>query len=318
MPTVSWDIFVHDLQAGVTEFVSVDSSGVQANADSGYSSISGDGRCVVFESAASNLVPGDTNGWSDVFVHDRQTGITERASVDFSGVQAELFCITAAISGNGRYVSFNSFAANLVPFDSNETDDVFVHDRKTTCTEIVSVSSSGLQGNERSTLGSLSADGRYLGFTSWASNLVAGDTNGAIDVFLRDRRAARISRATALPAPRPAAAKRRSPLAAPRAPRPPAASRFCRRRSRERRMASSSSAPTASRPTPGAMGPATSVSCRPWCVRRPCSRRRHARPLRRLVRAGPERALVPHVSRSPPRTPAPAPWSRPSSGTATR
>ena len=179
----------------ITERVSVDSAGGQANNGSLSPAISADGRFVAFASAASNLVPGDTNGGVDIFVHDRQTGATERVSVDSAGAQANNPFIFSppAISGDGRFVAFDSAASNLVPGDTNGALDVFVHDRLTGATERVSVDSAGVQGNSSSTFPAISADGRFVAFVSEASNLVAGDTNGAEnafagnDVFVRDR-----------------------------------------------------------------------------------------------------------------------------------
>ena len=116
---------------GSTERVSVDSAGNQANSFSFGSAISGDGRFVAFWSNADNLVVGDTNGASDVFVHDRQTDVTERVSVDSAGNQGNSHSLEPAISADGRFVAFRSYANNLVPGDTNSTADVFVHDRKT-------------------------------------------------------------------------------------------------------------------------------------------------------------------------------------------
>jgi hypothetical protein len=185
------DIFVHDRSTGVTERVSVDSSGAQGNDQSGFDgeapAISADGQIVLFDSVASNLVAGDTHGWPDVFVHDRSTGITERVSVDSSGVQAEGGSYSSAISADGQIVAFYSDAANLVAGDTNGAFDVFVHDRSTGLTQRVSVDSSGTEGNDVSFQPSISADGRFVAFWSLASNLVSGDLNGAFDVFVHDR-----------------------------------------------------------------------------------------------------------------------------------
>ena len=183
------------VSAATTERVSVSSSGEQGNSQSysyGADSLSADGRYVSFGSSASNLVAGDTNGTDDVFVHDRVTGTTERVNVSSSGEQGSSYSSAAygggSLSADGRYVAFGSSASNLVAGDTNGDEDFFVHDRVTGTTERVSVSSSGEQGNSDSHYGgSLSADGRYVSFSSYASNLVAGDTNGADDVFVRDR-----------------------------------------------------------------------------------------------------------------------------------
>jgi Tol biopolymer transport system component len=179
--------------AGNTERVSVDSAGNQGNAGSFFSSISADGRFVAFASYATNLVPGDTNGASDIFVHDRQSGITERVSVDSTGNQGDGASYVPAISGDGRFVAFASVATNLVPGDTNGGWDVFVHDRQTRATERVSVDSTGSQGNNTTSAiwnsyrPAISADGRFVAFPSDATNLVPGDTNGRLDVFVHDR-----------------------------------------------------------------------------------------------------------------------------------
>jgi Tol biopolymer transport system component len=180
------DIFVRDRQAGTTERVSVSSAGVQGNNTSGSPSISADGRYVAFQSFASNLVAGDTNGSSDIFVRDRLAGTTARVSVNSAGTQGNVASSSPAISADGQYVAFDSVASNLVADDTNGWQDVFVHDRGTGATARVSVSSEGEQGNRESSSASISANGRYIAFSSLASNLVAGDTNGVEDVFVRD------------------------------------------------------------------------------------------------------------------------------------
>jgi hypothetical protein len=173
----------------VTERVSVDSLGAQGNGDSSFPSISADDRYVAFRSFATNLVSGDTNGAIDAFLHDRQSGTTERVSVDSSGAQGNAESYYPSISADGRYVAFWSSATNLVGGDSNRSEDVFVRDRQSGTTERASVDSGGVQGNgdSYSYSNSISADGRYVAFWSSATNLVSGDTNGARDVFVRDR-----------------------------------------------------------------------------------------------------------------------------------
>jgi len=181
--------------AGMTTRVSVDSQGGQSNDASLSVSISADGRYVAFESYASNLVPEDTNLAADVFVHDRLTGQTERVSVNGVGSQGNSHSLGSAISADGRFVAFQSDATNLVANDNNNNYDdcgfscwdVFVHDRLTGATERVSVDSAGAEANDRSRVGDLSADGRFVAFVSEASNLVPGDTNNNEDVFVRDR-----------------------------------------------------------------------------------------------------------------------------------
>jgi Tol biopolymer transport system component len=115
--------------AGVTQIVSVASDGTQADFDAGGPSVSGDGRYVVYSSEASNLVPGDTDNRSDVFVFDRQTAATSRVSVASGGSQANGSSYSPAVSGDGRYVTYSSDASSLVPGDTNGWSDVFMLDR---------------------------------------------------------------------------------------------------------------------------------------------------------------------------------------------
>jgi hypothetical protein len=184
-----WDVFVRDRSTGVTERVSVDSSGVEGTYYSWQPSISSDGRFVAFSSGASNLVAGDTNNAFDVFVHDRSTGGTDRISLDSSGNEANGSSQWPSISSDGRFVAFSSDASNLVAGDSNGKRDVFVRDLQTGTTERVSVDSSTAQGDGDSGYGgfAISGNGLVVAFASDASNLVAGDSNGKRDVFVHDR-----------------------------------------------------------------------------------------------------------------------------------
>ena len=140
--------------------------------------MSADGRFVAFESDASNLVAGDNNGSRDVFVHDRQTGTTTRVSVGTGGTQGNGDSVEADVSPDGRYVAFRSDATNLVIGDTNNAEDIFVHDRQTGTTTRVSVDTGSLQANDDSFLPSLSSDGQFVTYHSDATNLVSGDTNG--------------------------------------------------------------------------------------------------------------------------------------------
>ena len=192
------DIFVHDRQTGQTTRVSVASGGAQANDFSSNPSISADGRYVAFISVANNLVggntepppnnpaSGDTGVDHDVFVHDRQTGATTLVSVAMDGSEGGA-SEEVSISADGRYVAFWSWADNLVSGDTNKLPDIFVRDLQTNQTTRVSVASDGTQANNFSFEPSISADGRYVAFMSWADNLVSGDTNGDWDIFVHDR-----------------------------------------------------------------------------------------------------------------------------------
>jgi Tol biopolymer transport system component len=190
----NYDIFVHERQTGATSRVSVGSDGSEGNGRSSNPSISADGRYVAFNSDAGNLVPVDTNGDYDVFVHDRQTGATSRVSVSSDGSEGNSYSLFPVISADGRYVAFASNAGNLVPGDTNGIYDIFVHDRQTGATSRVSVSSDGSEGNDSSARPSISADGRYAVFSSVAGNLVSGDTNGFEDIFVHDRQTGATSR----------------------------------------------------------------------------------------------------------------------------
>ncbi len=165
-----------------------------ANGWSSSPSISAGGRYVAFTSIASNLVHGDTNKLPDVFVRDVRTGKTIRVSVTSAGRQGvgkkySNGSNAPAISSDGRFVAFHSDMTNLVPRDTNRVFDIFVHDRVTGKTQRVSVSSTGRQSNAESFGGeSFSADGRYVAFSSLATNLVADDRNDITDAFIRDLR----------------------------------------------------------------------------------------------------------------------------------
>jgi Tol biopolymer transport system component len=171
--------------AQYTQRVSVTSSGAQGTLYSSAPAISSDGRFVAFQSRAP-LVPHDGNNMTDVFVRDRTAGTTTLASTDSAGAQGDSDSVTPSISADGRYVAFASFASNLVPGDTNLDWDVFVKDRETGQTVRASVDSSGVEGNGASAGPAISADGRFVAFWSRATNLVPNDTNGAVDVFVRD------------------------------------------------------------------------------------------------------------------------------------
>jgi Tol biopolymer transport system component len=184
---------VRDRVAGVTELVSVASDGTPADNYSLNPDISADGRYVCFESFAENLVPNEVLYGFDVYVHDRETGTTEMVSVSSSEQQSRVFgSDLCAISADGRYVAFQSYAEELVPGDTNDTNempDVFLRDRRLGITEMISVNSQEVQGRWQSTTSSVSANGRYVAFESYADNLAPEDVNGLEDIFLRDRRA---------------------------------------------------------------------------------------------------------------------------------
>jgi Tol biopolymer transport system component len=185
------DVFLQDsTSSGVFRRISVSSSGQQSNGASGNPAVSDDGRFVAFESSASNLVAGDTNGVSDVFLYDVVTQETRRVSVTDSGAQIGC-CGKAgyrpAISRAGRYVAFVS-DANAVVSGRSGGQHVYVWDRATGRT--VTQATVGLSGTGGGgSTPSISLDGRFVAFQSGASDLVTGDTNSRSDVFVRDRTA---------------------------------------------------------------------------------------------------------------------------------
>jgi Tol biopolymer transport system component len=193
--TNGWpDAFVRDRRTGTTTRITVSSTGAQANGGSFVTSMSPDGRYVAFQSDASNLVPGDTNG-GDAFMRDLRTGVTSRISLSNRGRQGNDGSSFPKLSDNGRYVAFLSGAANLVPVDTNQLEDIFVRDRRAGTTSRVNISSRGAQANGYTNSLTMSGDGRYVTFFSAASNLVPGDTNGENDLFVHDRRTGITSRA---------------------------------------------------------------------------------------------------------------------------
>src|SRR4028118_922941 len=181
----TYDIFVRDTLTNTTTGVSVDSADNQGNNISGSLFISANGRFVMFESLASNLVPGDTNG-TDIFVRDTLTNTTICLSVDSAGTEGPFSHSYPSISPDGRFAAFASFASKLAPGDTNDAYDIFVRDTLTNTTTRVSVDSAGNQALSHSSYPSISANGRFVAFESIASNLVPGDTNDAYDIFVRD------------------------------------------------------------------------------------------------------------------------------------
>ena len=181
------DVFVHDRLLGTTVRASVSSSGAQANfaGSSSPPALSSEGHQVVFQSAATNLVPNDTNAREDIFVHDLLTSTTTRVSVPTGGGQANSDSHMPAISGDGTNVAFLSNATNLVSFDSNLMGDIFVHDRVGGTTVRVSVSSSGAQANGSSYYPTISYDGRYVAYYTSATNIPFNNAGRGIIHFDR-------------------------------------------------------------------------------------------------------------------------------------
>lgn len=190
------DIFRFDRLALVMQRVSLDSNEVQANGESRYPSISGDGNRIVFESEASNLVAGDGNTYSDIFLRDIAAGTTTRLSVHSNGTEGNGGSSEPTIADNGQYVVYASLANNLVSGDSNNYQDIFLRNIGGNSTERVSLASNGTQPDASSYQPDVSADGRYVAFRSAAGNLVSGDWLVADDVFVRDRTMNTLTRAS--------------------------------------------------------------------------------------------------------------------------
>lgn len=184
-PTAVQQIFVRDRWSGTLACVSRGALG-PADLPCSAASISSDGRYVAFSSAATNLVAG-VAGMSQVYVADLTTGALEVVSRSPGGAPGDGPSGFASLSADGRYVAFAGGATNLVAADVNGRNDVFVRDRALGTTELVSVGPGGVQGDDFSTGSVLSTDGRYVAFYAAATNLIAGDTNGLFDVFVRDR-----------------------------------------------------------------------------------------------------------------------------------
>lgn len=182
------DVFIRDLVTNTTRRVSLTSAEAQGNGGSQDCVISANGNVIAFISGATNMVAGDSNGLDDIYVRDRAAGTTRRVNLSSAGAQADAFTDRPQISGNGRFVVFSSQAANLVGSDTNANADVFIRDRTTRTTRLVSMSSAEVQGEAASYSPGISSDGRYVVFTSDSTNLIPSDTNGVQEIFLRDRK----------------------------------------------------------------------------------------------------------------------------------
>jgi Tol biopolymer transport system component len=181
------NVFLRDLGTGNIWRLSEGPGGIQGDSFSQTPAISAFGRFVAFVSLATNLVPNDTNGVADIFVHELPTGQTRRVSVGAGGEQSNGFSASPSLSADGRFVAFISIANNLVPGDTNGEFDVFVRDRRTGTTKRVSVGPDGTQGTGGTIEETaISADGRAVAFAWNGNNLVPNDTNGEPDVFVRD------------------------------------------------------------------------------------------------------------------------------------
>ncbi|MEO1064732.1 MAG: hypothetical protein AAFZ07_25215 [Actinomycetota bacterium] len=182
----SFDIFVLDRLTSTMTLISRSITRDPADDDSLNPSISDDGRYIAYQSEATDLVASDTNGESDVFVHDRITGSTTRLSIGAGGAEADGGSGVPSLSGDGRLVAFQSNATNLVGGDDNETVDVFVANHSSGAVELVSVATGGGPGNGASFDPVISGDGRHVAFATIADDLVGGDDDGNYDIVVRD------------------------------------------------------------------------------------------------------------------------------------
>lgn len=192
------DIFVHDVQKGTTRRVSVASDGTQADGPSAFPSISADGQRIAFTSKATNLTPAGPGfrrppPQDPLYVHDLATGRTRVASLSTTGAVVGV-SPSPRLSPDGRYAVFSALAADVVPDDTNGTYDLFARDLERGTTRLLSRAHDGTQGNGWSSDGRLDAGNRRLFFTSAATNLVPGDTNGQVDGFVRDLRTGQVER----------------------------------------------------------------------------------------------------------------------------
>ncbi|MCA9956307.1 MAG: PD40 domain-containing protein, partial [Anaerolineales bacterium] len=198
----SWDVFISDISGSNIQRISVSTSGGQADGDSGNAviykiGVSSNGRFITFESAATNMVSPATDGLNNIFRYDRDSdedGIFDepgstamlRVSVPFSGTQINDNAFYPAISGNGRYIAYQSAASNIVDLPNNFTTDVYVYDATTGTTRLASVASEGWQGNFDSIQPALDDSGQQAFFSSRATNFVGfiGDSNDVNDIFV--------------------------------------------------------------------------------------------------------------------------------------
>ncbi len=190
----SEDIFVYDRKTRTTNRVSISNSGIDPNSHSFSPSISSDGRFVAFASQATNLIPGDVNGVSDIFVFDQETQSVQAISVSSIGDASNGQNSAPSVSSDGRLIAFASEASNLVPEDNNDASDVFVFDLGTFSIARVSINDLGEEGNSSSFAPFVGADGRFVTFLSRADNLTAGINNLATNAYVYDRQVGTLSR----------------------------------------------------------------------------------------------------------------------------
>ena len=178
----------------VSNRISTTSTDTQANNNSSSPQLTPDGLFLAFQSSATNLVDGDTKNYADIFVKNLKTGTVIRANTNSAGIQANNSAFYPGITTDGRYVVFQSNATNLVESDTNNASDIFLKDLQTGIIARVSTDSSGTQSNKNSATPQITPDGRYLIFSSYATNLVTDDTNGLSDIYLKDLKSGIVTR----------------------------------------------------------------------------------------------------------------------------
>jgi Tol biopolymer transport system component len=178
-------LFVRDRRFGTTALVSVSSAGVAGNAGgvAGGVAMSLDGRFIAFDSASTDLVANDTNGTADVFVRDLRRRTTERVSVSSAGRQGNGSSGLPSISADGRFVAYGSSSTNLVPGVATDVTRVYLFDRQTRVTRLVTRTFDGTPPDFGGGQPALSGNARVIAMQSLASNLVPDDTNGVTDIF---------------------------------------------------------------------------------------------------------------------------------------
>jgi len=191
--TSNLDVYVTELDTGLVELVSVDSTGAASNGDSRALALSSNGGIVVFTSDATNLIAGSQSVHQGIYVHDRSSGQTSAVNVTPGGVEGFGGAYRGVTRGSGRYVAFDSYAGDLVAGDSNGFADVFLRDRASGTTELISVTSTGAPTSAHSFVADLSPDARFVLFTT-TDALVPGDTNARPDAYLFDRSTRTITR----------------------------------------------------------------------------------------------------------------------------
>ncbi len=188
------DVFVKDLTSGVLTRVSTGVGGIQSNGDSVGHVFSPDGGKIAFISNASNLVAGDTNSVSDIFIKNLTSGAITRVSTATNGAQSDGSSYNLVFSPDGTKIAFASTAGNLVVGDNNFSSDIFVKNLVTGAVTRVSTAADGTQGNGISGEVVFSPDGSKIAFVSYASNLITGDNNNVGDVFIKDLASGAITR----------------------------------------------------------------------------------------------------------------------------